>query len=272
MHSVLEPAYPNLEYMVLDGGSTDESARVLARYSKRLAFSRQERDAGPYSAVNEGLARAGGEIFAWLNSGDTYHPWTLRVVAEVFTLFPQIEWLTGVPTKVQDGAVHAVAPLRPYPRKLLRLGLFAGGEFGLVQQESCFWRRSLWESAGGLLEARYSLAADFELWTRFARRAELYCCSTVLAGFTIGGDNRSLVHKDRYAEEVDMVVNSLSPVEHRERESLLRSIRVYRACRPYTGLKGLSKRLSGLSRELGPVIRRDFASHGYQLERLPFFC
>ena len=93
--SVLSQDYPNLQYIVMDGGSTDSSAAIIEKYAGRLAYSCSEKDNGQYDAINRGFARATGEIMAWINSDDMYFPWTLRVVSDIMTAFPEVEWVTA---------------------------------------------------------------------------------------------------------------------------------------------------------------------------------
>ncbi len=94
IRSVLEQAYPNLEYIIVDGGSTDGSVEIIERYSSQLAWWCSEKDKGHYNAVNKGFRRATGEVMAWLNSDDMYCPWSLHVVGEIFGALPDVEWLT----------------------------------------------------------------------------------------------------------------------------------------------------------------------------------
>jgi glycosyltransferase involved in cell wall biosynthesis len=93
--SVLDQGYPNLEYIIIDGGSTDESVEIIRKFEKHLAYWVSERDQGHYDAINKGFAHATGEIMAWLNSDDKYTPWAFRVVAEIVTTLPQVQWLTS---------------------------------------------------------------------------------------------------------------------------------------------------------------------------------
>jgi hypothetical protein len=207
LQSVLSQKYPALEYIVIDGGSTDDSPAILRRYSDRLAYWCSERDHGQYDALNKGFALATGEVMGWLNSDDKHLPWTLSVVAELFETFPEIEWLTTLFPLRWDATGRAV-------RCAQRLGFnqqgFLAGENlptgswyapGWLQQESTFWRRSLWERAGGKLDNQWDLAGDFDLWRRFFQFAELYAVDTPLAGFRQHGDQKTSVQKEKYCRE-----------------------------------------------------------------------
>ncbi|MCH7686389.1 MAG: glycosyltransferase, partial [Planctomycetes bacterium] len=109
IQSVLSQDYPNLEYMIMDGGSTDESFDILHRYESRLTFWQSSPDGGQYEAINSGFARTDGEIMAWINSDDKYTPWAFSVVAEIFLTFPEIEWITTLYPLTWDAAGRAVA-------------------------------------------------------------------------------------------------------------------------------------------------------------------
>jgi glycosyltransferase involved in cell wall biosynthesis len=212
--SVLDQEYENLEYIVVDGGSTDRSVSIIKKYSDRLAHWVSEPDEGQYHAINKGFARATGEIMAWLNSDDKYLPWTLSVVADIFSAFPEVEWLTSVHPLQWNSHGQAVAV--DFTGALSRHSFLQGNNFPVegsigrrwIQQESTFWRRSLWERAGGRLDQSLAMAADFELWARFYDHADLFGAQALLGGFRSHGVQRSVLHRDRYMAEAEQVLRA----------------------------------------------------------------
>ena len=207
MRSVLDQQEVAPEYIVMDGGSTDESVAIIREHESRLHYWTSAPDGGHYAAINEGFSKSTGEIMAWLNSDDQYTPWALSVVAEIFGAFPEIEWLTTLFPMRWDERGRAVRCSRR--RGYSRAAFLAGenmpvGEWyrdGCIQQETTFWRRSLWERAGGALEIRWKLAAEFNLWARFFKHAELYTVETPLGGFRWHGDQRSSLLRETYERE-----------------------------------------------------------------------
>ena len=193
--SVLSQGYPNLEYIIIDGGSTDQSPAIIKAHASHLHFWRSRADEGHYCAVNEGFSSAGGDIFGWLNSDDLYNVDTLKTVGSVFLEFPTISWLTTLRQRVVDqrGRCRSVKRLPGFSRQAFLDGRYFTGTFsglGYIQQESTFWRRELWEQTGGI-RARFSLAGDFDLWARFFLRADLYGIDHPLGSFRMHARNRS---------------------------------------------------------------------------------
>ncbi|MCM0081182.1 glycosyltransferase [Geomonas sp. Red32] len=205
LDSVLSQNYPNLEYIVMDGGSSDGSADIIKKYEKHLAYWQSRPDGGHYLAVNEGFGRSTGEIMAWLNSDDKYHPGSFRLVADAFRFFPETSWITGSPTGWDaSGALLYMAQEPP----LWSREKYLAGEIGPphIQQESTFWRRSLWDLAGGTLDTELGLAADMELWTRFFRHAQLTTLHAPLGGFRNHPEQKTATMLERYNAEAAQVI------------------------------------------------------------------
>lgn len=184
--SILGQNYPNLEYIVIDGGSTDNSVEIIKKYERHLAYWVSEKDAGQYDAINKGFARSTGEIMAWLNSDDMYLPWVFRTIGEIFSDFAEINWLTSLNPGTWDyaGNCRGFGSKPGFSRQCFLDGvnLPIDGRGWWIQQESTFWRRSLWEKAGGL-DTTVSLAGDFDLWCQFWLHENLYGTTAPLGGF-----------------------------------------------------------------------------------------
>ena len=102
IRSVLNQGYPNLEYIIVDGGSSDGSVDLIRKYERKLHGWLSEPDRGMYDAINKGFARSSGELMGWISATDMLHAGSLFVVGGVFQTFPQVEWITGRPTGFND--------------------------------------------------------------------------------------------------------------------------------------------------------------------------
>ncbi len=265
LKSVLDQNYPNLEYIVVDGGSSDGSREIIERYRSRLAQVVIERDKGHYDAVAKGFALATGEIFAWLNSDDIHMPWTLRTVAQIFCEHPQCQWITGLPASLHEGVVRKVANLVPYPRELIALGLYRHGGPGFIQQESLFWRSSLYQTAGGL-SPTLKLAGDYDLWVRFAAHAELVAVSSILGGFSYTGNNRGILQRTTYEREIEEVFARQPAARRAQAERLLSRMEKTRAlCSRWPRLTGPVRLFAAAHSLSGPVLMWDWRESRYHL-------
>src|SRR5262245_9232080 len=203
--SVLNQGYPNLEYVVVDGGSRDGSVEVIRAYEKGLHRWVSEPDRGQYHAVQKGFEGSSGEIMTWLNSDDKYHDGALFAMAETFMQFPEVRWLTGVPTEYTEEGVainRLTIPWASWSRYR-----FLTWDFQFVQQESTCWRRCLWDEAGATLDLGLKYAGDLELWARFFRHAPLHTTTSLIAGFRYRSDEqRSRTFRWEYLAECREVI------------------------------------------------------------------
>jgi hypothetical protein len=209
LRSISGQGYPNLEHLVIDGGSTDGSVEILKRHERWLSSWVSERDQGQYDALNKGFARSTGTIMGWLNADDLHFPWTLDTVARIFTDCPEVEWLTTTSLIEYEESGRIVANTsRGYARSWFYRGRHLAGQpdhCGFVLQEGTFWRRTLWEKAGGRLDSRLAYAGDFDLWARFFEHADLVTTSCPLAGFRRHPGQKTQ-RLDAYVKEAEQVL------------------------------------------------------------------
>jgi glycosyltransferase involved in cell wall biosynthesis len=162
MRSVLEQDYPSLEYIVIDGGSSDGSAEIIRRYARALAYWVCEPDRGQTDALIKGFARASGEVWGWLCSDDLLLPGALRTVGEYFARHPRVMAAYGDALWIDAGGRF----LRP--KKEMGFNRFVLlHDHNYIPQPAMFWRRELYRRVNGL-DARFDLAMDADLWARFS--------------------------------------------------------------------------------------------------------
>lgn len=204
--SVLSQSYERIEYIVIDGGSTDKSVDIIRHYGDRIAYWVSEPDRGQAHAINKGLSHAAGEIQGWLNSDDTLMP---GAVARV------VEAMDQTPTVVH-GAVHLVDArgkviMRPKLSKRRReFGLATIVDDGLVNQPGAFWNRAALERTG-LLDEDLDYVMDYELWVRMALAGVQFkrLQDPPLATYRLADDTKTVSNMDRMGLETLDVLDQL---------------------------------------------------------------
>jgi glycosyltransferase involved in cell wall biosynthesis len=200
--SVLDQDYPNIEYMVIDGGSTDGSVEIIQRYASRLAYWVSEPDSGQAEAINKGLLRATGEIVAWINSDDYYLPGAVRRAVEVLTAQPELGFVYADVLAV-DGAGRPVNRMRYGDWGLD--GLLA---FRMIGQPSVFIRRTALEQAG-LLRADMGYLLDHDLWLRIAARAPIHYVPEMWSAARYHAAAKNVAQTERFCQEAYRVAETL---------------------------------------------------------------
>jgi len=195
IESVLGQNYPNLEYIVIDDGSTDGSWDIIQEYKDRLSYCEKLEGyrESPVHAINYGFSKGSGEIFGWLNDKNVLFSKSLFVIADIFERQDEVDWLTGLAATLDErGYVTRVSAPRKHRYDFLI------GKWEIVQQESTFWRSSLWHQVGGLQEEDI-WAFDVGLWAEFFQvGAKLWHIQTVLGAYRRITRGQSIARKSEF--------------------------------------------------------------------------
>lgn len=202
IQSVLSQNYPDLEYIVMDGGSADNTLKILERYSGQLKWI-SEKDNGQTDAINKGLCMANGEILAYLNADDLLLPGTLLKVAQTFMEHPEAMWVTGQCRIIDENNREVRRLITIYKNLWLR---FTSPSALLitdyVSQPATFWRSRALDEFGYPDESLH-YAMDYEYWLRLYSKYPLLFIPEYLAAFKIHPHSKSTttLHKNVYIDE-----------------------------------------------------------------------
>ena len=196
IRSVLEQDYPRLEYIIVDGGSTDGSREIIQRYAHRLAWWVSEPDRGQTDALNKGFARARGEVFAWLNSDDTYLPGAVSQAVRCIQAHPEAALVYGDADLIDEqGGVLGRFPARQTDLKRMLRGSVH------IPQQASFFRGSLWAQVGPL-DPSFYFAMDYDLWIRLAKYGIFVYQPQRWANFRLHGAGKTQLSDDRCYPEM----------------------------------------------------------------------
>ena len=222
-----------LDYVIVDGNSSDNSLQVIKKYEKLLQancyikminghqfyinkkkdfkFNKclgvsyryiSENDSGHGDALNKGFKLTFGNIMAWLNSDDMYHRGAFKNVVGVFSEYGDISWITGL-TTYWDGDGNLTGTNTVYKN----IYDFLREDFGWIQQESTFWRRTLWEKSGSFINEDYRFMVDGELWCRFFLHDKLWNVATRLGGYRMHDSNRASANINEINKEMKKAIS-----------------------------------------------------------------
>jgi glycosyltransferase involved in cell wall biosynthesis len=187
IRSVLLQGYPDLEYIIIDGGSTDGSVEVIRKYEPWLAYWVSEPDRGQSDAINKGFVRASGEIAAWLNSDDTYEPGALCRIAQEFGADQAKALVYGDCNVVDENGKFMWVMRQPCVTldKLIRYWANTA-----IPQQATFFRRQVLEKVG-LLNCEMHFSMDYDLWLRIAQEYEFHHIEHTLANHRMHGESKT---------------------------------------------------------------------------------
>lgn len=197
--SVLDQGYENLEYMIIDGGSSDGSVDIIRQYSNRLAYWVSEPDRGQSDAINKGLRRATGDWLAWQNSDDVYYPGSFAGLARAAVEHPHAYLITGNMAAIdpEDRCLRVQRFIRPTYEAVRAEGM-------ILTNQAAFWRKSVHESIGYLSES-LSCAFDYEWFLRVTERFEAWHVREIWGGLRIYDSTKTVQMAQRLAEEIASV-------------------------------------------------------------------
>jgi glycosyltransferase involved in cell wall biosynthesis len=199
---VLLQGYPDLEYIIIDGGSKDESVEITKKYEPWLSYWVSEPDRGQAHAINKGFRLATGDIRAWLNSDDLYLLQTFSFVGQHFFSSPNHHWLVGG-LQYMDHESSLIETLSPSPRDLATIPLFKNDNRYLydIWQPSSFWSTELWNNAGPLDE-RLNYCMDLMFWFEsFAKGFNAFWVERPLAAFRLHATSKSTTDRLKFSLE-----------------------------------------------------------------------
>jgi glycosyltransferase involved in cell wall biosynthesis len=196
IRSVLEQDYPRLEYIIVDGGSTDGSLEIIQRYADRLAWWISEPDRGQTDAINKGFRRAKGEVFAWINSDDYYLPGAISQAVASLQAHPAATLVYGDADLVDEHGQR----IGRFPARQTDLPHMLRGSVHIPQQAS-FFRAALWPMVGPL-DSTFYFAMDYDLWLRLAKHGPFVYTAQRWAAFRLHGSNKTRLSDDRCYPEM----------------------------------------------------------------------
>lgn len=184
--SVLNQNYPNLEYIIIDGGSADKSVEIIKKYEKYLAYWVSEKDRGQADAINKGFAVSKGEILCWLNSDDTFLPGALKKADEFFKSHYDVGMVYGMAHLIDEtDNIIDDYPTESFNYKKLAM-------FNFICQPSAFFKKDAYYAVGGI-DIELHFACDYDLWIRIVDKFKIEYLPDFLATFRLHEESKSVI-------------------------------------------------------------------------------
>jgi glycosyltransferase involved in cell wall biosynthesis len=190
IQSVLSQDMPQIEYLIVDGGSTDGTVDILKKYESKLAWWISEKDGGQTDAINKGFAHAKGDVLAWINSDDTYEPGAVAAAASYLQDHPEVGMVYADCNYINEsGRVIGKFNAAQTDYRLLRRGSTH------IPQQTMFFKAELWKEIGPL-DPSFYFAMDYDLWTRIAARAPIKYVPQTWANFRLHTSGKTILADD----------------------------------------------------------------------------
>jgi len=218
--SVVEQKFTEFEYIVIDGGSTDNSTDIIKKYKDRITYSVSEKDKGQSDAINKGFCKATGEIVAWLNSDDMYFPYTLQYVADIFHNNPDVDLLYGDVEQLYENGKTEYYKVKTFePLDFLsRVS---------IHQPSVFWRKKLLDEVG-LLDENLHYLMDYDLWMSIFFNYKTLKVDKLLSRFRIHSKSKTSNNAPGlYLDYRKIFSRFLHSYPYPEKESILKSLNIF---------------------------------------------
>lgn len=192
IQSILGQDYPRIEYIIVDGGSTDGSVDIIRKYESRLAWWVSGKDDGQTDAINKGFARATGQVLAWLNSDDTYEPHAVGQAAKYLYEHPEVGMVYADCNFINEAGQR----IGKFPAAQTDLARLRTG-YVHIPQQTMFFRAGLWKQVGPL-DPSFYFAMDYDLWTRLASRTQFqYLPGQTWANFRLHTSGKTISADER---------------------------------------------------------------------------
>lgn len=201
INSVLDQNYPNLEYIIVDGGSTDNSVDIIRRYEDKLAWWVSEPDNGQTDAINKGLKRATGDWISWQNSDDVYYPGAFHELAIAASKNLDAELIIGNMMLIDenDKPLRDICYVRPSYKALLAEGM-------VLTNQSAFWHRNLHDKIG-LLSSDLHYGFDYEWFLRITQNTKCEHINSIWGALRIHGETKTTLHPQNFIDEYEIILD-----------------------------------------------------------------
>jgi glycosyltransferase involved in cell wall biosynthesis len=205
IQSILNQSYPNLEYILIDGGSSDGSKAIIERYADHFAYWVSEPDKGQAHAINKGLRKSSGQFIGWLNADDILLPETVSAVVQAFNDDPNVDVVYGKLDRINQVGIIIPTPLLPKDKVVFSRELIIGE--CVVNQPGSFWRKE-WLDRVGYLDERLHFGLDYEYWIRMALAgAKFMRLPQVVAQFRLSSGSKTVSRTEEMALEQMEILN-----------------------------------------------------------------